>query len=80
MEGCEGVVVAVEAAEEEEDACEVVSAAMVDVDEEREKALAKGVPKWVSFSFLVNFHDMLGELFELGKVARPNEEKGISTR
>lgn len=31
---------------------------IVDCDEEREKVFAKGAPKWVSFSFLVSFHDM----------------------
>lgn len=32
---------------------------MVDCDEDREKVLEKGAPRWVSLSFLVSFHDML---------------------
>jgi len=42
---------------------------MVEVDGEREKVLAKG-PRWVSLSFFVNFHDILGRC--LG----PNAQRG----
>jgi hypothetical protein len=49
-------------AEDEEGAATVLawflsSPTMVDVEGEREKVLVRG-PRWVSLSFLVNFHDM----------------------